>query len=73
MSCPDGKLSVGGGRQGGEVFFPSLPSRFEEVSEVSAVNLLVLFNSHIFFFVGNSFPEICAQMVSTDAWFEDHV
>lgn len=49
MSCPDGKLSVGGGRQGGEVFFPSLPSRFEEVSEVSAVNLLVLFNSHIFF------------------------
>lgn len=26
-----------------------------------------------FFLVGNSFPEICAQMVSTDARFEDHV
>lgn len=27
----------------------------------------------VFFWVGNNFPEICAQMVCTDAQFEGHV
>ena len=42
----NGTVGAGGQGQGGDIFFPSLPLRSREVN---AVNLFVLFNSHLFF------------------------